>query len=151
MKLFNKFVGTLSSIFSFVNYPTLYTFFCKGSKIKIIFFLNISSNSTPLMFQSSLTNNFHQKVQVSEIFLRQTFYYAPSPAEQSEHFMHFIFRHIQICTTLLQGELFKVTMYTAHISSAKLGSWCTGHIRSVNWGMDRQSKWLLCTLNILHI
>ena len=31
--------------------------------------------------------------------------------------VHFIFRHIQICSRLLQGELFKVTMYTAHISS----------------------------------
>ena len=31
--------------------------------------------------------------------------------------VHFIFRHIQICNRLLQGELFKVTMYTAHISS----------------------------------
>ena len=30
--------------------------------------------------------------------------------------VHFIFPHIQICTRLLQAELFKVTMYTAHIS-----------------------------------
>ena len=42
------------------------------------------------------------------------------PAQPSEVRLgrvHFIFRHIQICTRLLQGELFKVTMYTAHISS----------------------------------
>ena len=31
--------------------------------------------------------------------------------------VHFIFRHIPIHTSLLQGELFKVTTYTAHISS----------------------------------
>ena len=31
--------------------------------------------------------------------------------------VHFIFWHIQICTRFLQGELFKVTMYTSHISS----------------------------------
>ena len=42
------------------------------------------------------------------------------PAQPSEARLggvHFIFRHIQICTRLQQGELFQVTMYTAHISS----------------------------------
>ena len=39
----------------------------------------------------------------------------PSKARLGE--VHFIFTHIQICTRLLQGELFKVTMYAAHISS----------------------------------
>ena len=45
------------------------------------------------------------------------------PAQTSEARLggvHLIFRHIQICTRLLQSELFKVTMYskyTAHISS----------------------------------
>ena len=27
----------------------------------------------------------------------------------------------------------------------------TEHVRSVNWGVDRQSEWLRCTLSILHI
>ena len=31
--------------------------------------------------------------------------------------VHFIFWHIQIRTRLLQGKLFKVTKYTAYISS----------------------------------
>ena len=39
------------------------------------------------------------------------------PCEARPGGVYFIFRHIQICTRLLQGELFKVTMYTAHISS----------------------------------
>ena len=42
------------------------------------------------------------------------------PAQASEARLggvHFIVLHIQICTRLLQGEMFKVTMYTAHISS----------------------------------
>ena len=39
------------------------------------------------------------------------------PSEARLGVVHFIFLHIQICTRLLQGELFKVTMYTAHISS----------------------------------
>ena len=51
-----------------------------------------------------------------------------------------------------------MSLCTAHISlngshflTARLGSWCTEDIRSVNLGMDRQSEWLLCTLSILHI
>ena len=51
------------------------------------------------------------------------------PAQLSEARLggvHFIFGHIQICTRLLQGELFKVTKYTAHISTNGL---CTEHIR----------------------
>ena len=42
------------------------------------------------------------------------------PAQPSEAMLggvHFIFSHIQNGTRLLQGELFKVTMYTARISS----------------------------------
>ena len=31
--------------------------------------------------------------------------------------VHFMFWHIKICTRLLQGELLKVNMYTAHIRS----------------------------------
>ena len=39
------------------------------------------------------------------------------PSEARLGGVHFIFHHIQIYTRLLQGELFKVTMYTEHISS----------------------------------
>ena len=45
-------------------------------------------------------------------------YYAPRPVERSKAGQGaFYFSAIQICTRLQQGELFKVTMYTAHISS----------------------------------
>ena len=45
------------------------------------------------------------------------FNYAHRPAKQSKGGRGaFYFRQIQICTWLVQGELFKVTMYTAHIS-----------------------------------
>ena len=38
------------------------------------------------------------------------------PSKARLGMVHFIFWHIQICSRLLQGELFKVNMYTAHIS-----------------------------------
>ena len=60
-----------------------------------------------------------QKLQLKdERWCGMSFYYAPRPAEQSEAGRGaFNFSHIQIYTRLLQGELFKVTMYTAHIGS----------------------------------
>ena len=54
--------------------------------------------------------------------------------------VYFIFWHIQICTRLLQGELFKVTMYTAHISSY-----------GIHFLTAKKSEWLLCSISILHI
>ena len=40
------------------------------------------------------------------------------PSEARLGRLHSIFPHIQICTSLLQSELFKVPMYAAHISSS---------------------------------
>jgi hypothetical protein len=61
--------------------------------------------------------------------------------------VHFIFRHIQICTRLLQGELFKVTMYTAHISSngshflmARVLVYWTYKVSKLGYG---QTKWMV--------
>ena len=47
-------------------------------------------------------------------------YLVMQPAQPSKARLggvHLIFPHILICTRLLQGELFKVTTYTAHNSS----------------------------------
>ena len=54
------------------------------------------------------------------IKVQKSFYlfFIMHPAQPSEGRLggvHFNFRHIQICTRLLQCGLFKVTMYTAHI------------------------------------
>ena len=54
------------------------------------------------------------------IFFGSNTYIIMDPAQPSKASLggvNFIFRHIQICTRLLQGELFQVTMYTAYISS----------------------------------
>ena len=62
----------------------------------------------PLLFRTAVEAN------ISELCFIM---HPAQPSEARLGGVHFIFRHVQICTRLLQGELFKVTTYTAHISS----------------------------------
>ena len=65
--------------------------------------------------------------------------------------VHFIFPQIQICTRLLPSELFKDTMYTAHISSsgshfltARVLVYWTYKVSKFGYG---QTKWMI-TMNV---
>ena len=57
------------------------------------------------------------KQQKVRFFYKLIIMHPAQPSEARLGGVHFIFHHIQILTRLLQSELFKVTMYTAHISS----------------------------------